>query len=223
MKERPIIFNGEMVRAILKGRKTQTRRVIPDNWWRCLDPDDDDDRGRAIPMCPYGTVGDRLWVRETWAEVHPLQAEGRYSQRGNAGIPGPPFVGYRVVYRADGEYPPIWFADSYPYRATKPRDDAARRLDPKGVEFGWAASTSMPRWASRITLEVTGIRVERVQDISDADIVAEGAPKNVCWPIGYSSQLVNWYRTLWDTINAKRGGWDENPWVWAISFKAVRG
>lgn len=214
MKERPIHFTGEMVKAILEGRKTQTRRVIRLPRW-AMPPNEDgefeiDDvfvngERREWPyaiarntgcfaaiQCPYGAIGDRLYVTETWQAI----CDGLWWHQ-------MPKVDRGVMN----------------WGVTNPIEPAFDLEPPR-----WVSGRFMPRWASRIMLEVVNVRVERVQDISDADIVAEGAPKNVCWPIGYSSQLVNWYRTLWDTINAKRGyGWDENPWVWAISFKAVRG
>lgn len=228
-KERPILFSGAMVRAILDGTKTQTRRVIKHN---IVVPNGTPyyaDKVGAVP-CPYGAPGDWLWVRETWADVHPLQAEGRYSQPGQAGIPGPPPVGYRTVYRADGEYPPIWHnrGEGHPYRVLSTTDDLALKHFPQGVEFGWEPSIHMPRWASRITLEITGVRVERVQDISEADAKAEGAP------IGYYERETldgleavptdrrGGFRALWDSINGQRGyGWQANPWVWVVEFRKV--
>lgn len=173
MKERPILFSAPMVRALLDGRKTQTRRVVK--------PQPTATREEAIRTygkggtfileagffgvrCPYGQLGDRLWVRETWGAC--------------AGSP---------VYRADDN-------------ATCP--DGGR----------WKPSIHMPRWASRITLEVTGVRVERLQDISEEDAIAEGVPEQRGDPWAF--------QCLWDSINGarERCSWAANPWVWAITF-----
>lgn len=170
-----------MVRAILDGRKTQTRRVIKpqphaaadafawvargkhSRWTAQKD-------GKAIGLwflCPYGGPGDRLWVRETWCEF--IDDQGR-----------------AVACAADG-----W--------AECPAEDDR-----------WRPSIFMPRWASRITLEITGVRVERIQDISEEDAQSEGVPI----PILFIS--------LWDEINGNRGyGWESNPWVWVVEFKRV--
>lgn len=166
MKERPIIFSGEMVRAILAGRKTQTRRVIK--------PQPVIQDGVAFfktgQRCPYGQIGDRMWVREAWIR--------------NSGVP---------AYRADD---PSWPGET-----------------PK-----WKPSIHMPRWASRITLEIVNVRVERLQDITVGDAWAEGCPNSDV------NVIPDWFIPLWAGINAARGnGWDDNPWVWAIEFKRVGG
>ena len=182
MNEKPILFNGEMVRAILGGRKTQTRRVVKDQGRvpTVLQSDGNRLLPKHVPdwftdYCPYGGHGDRLWVREThW------RAEG------------------------EGTGGKVRFLQ---YKATSPDDP------PLGDR--WRPSIHMPRWASRITLEVTGVRVERVQDISNEDVHAEGfAP----WGDKYLS-----FADLWDSINANRGyGWDANPWVWVVEFKVSK-
>lgn len=169
MKEKPILFSTAMVRAILDGRKTMTRRVC---------------KIQPIPIitgydltatltagCPYGKVDDRLWVRETW-------------------MPGDSAV-------------------KYYYRATKPE---------QGNYFKWHPSIFMPREASRITLEITNIKIERLQDISAMDIEREGTlTENT-----EISKVLDIWIELWDSINAKRGyGWETNPWVWCISFKKI--
>jgi hypothetical protein len=186
MKERPILFSGPMVQAILDGRKTQTRRVVkpqPEYWEQTggyhYPLDKKPYRGAPVGRvrsideyrCPYGQPGDRLWVRETWHQ----------------------YAGGEVIYRAD--YGP----ESYQAGAK-----------------GWRPSIFMPRWASRITLEITGVRVERVQDISADDARAEGVSAPDVLPRSK-------FATLWDSINAKRGyGWDMNPWCWCVEFKAVQ-
>ena len=211
MKEHPILFSGPLVRAILSGEKTQTRRLV---------------RGRALEMierdshellpCPYGYEKDRLWVRETWG----------YDQDG-------PHTSL-VLFRAD-------------------RDDLGIR---------WRPSIHMPRWASRISLEVTEVRVQRIQDITEEHARAEGLPRNwtdgepgwnpnehgyltpagcyadesgddspECWvwwkgrrEIGVVYTAREALQLWWDHINGERAGgsWEANPWVWAVSFKRVR-
>jgi hypothetical protein len=173
MKERPILFSGPMVRAILDGRKTQTRRVVKLRNDSCGDPIMPNDP--RMP-CPFGGPGDRLWVKET----HGPSAGG-------------------MVYRADGG-----------------------TACPDGGK--WRPSIFMPRWASRITLEVTGVRVERLQDISQADAMAEGVTQGVYRGLTGSivatceDQVVEGYRELWQSINGP-GSWDANPWVWVVEFK----
>jgi len=179
MKERPILFSGPMVRAVLSGAKTQTRRVIKPQppadgsakeWTWAIDSDApspalgwrDDAIGACAAVCPYGQPGDLLWVRETWC-------------------PRPEGYGYRA-------------------------DD-----DPTNQPRKWGPSIFMPRAASRLTLRLTEVRVERVQDISQADAVAEGTQGKASFAL------------LWDALNAKRGyGWASNPFVWVLSFEVVR-
>lgn len=176
MTDRPILFSAPMVRAILDGRKTQTRRRI-----RCqsdLDFDDgwplaEDECGIwARISCPYGQRGDRLWVRETWAKI----PEGE------------------IVFRATD---PAW--------------------DDEKTGLSWKPSSHMPRAFSRITLEITDIRVERLQDISRGDAMAEGCPFANMADCPDPRQ---WYADLWEQINGA-GSWDANPWVWVIGFKRV--
>ena len=223
MNDYPIIFNGEMVRAVLDGRKTQTRRVInpqpalrdikygagtygsvtylngkPGNlWWhygdRCEWRDEAVMRqSMASTYSRYGVPGDRLWVRETWGiGTRPDPFEGWYDG---------------LEYRADEAY--LDDVDLLPcYRTDFPED-----FDDDKWRGQWRPSVHMPRWASRITLEVTDVHVERVQDISTKDVRAEGIQSDT-----YAGQA---FMELWDSIYAKRGyGWDVNPWVWVIEFK----
>ncbi len=201
MKSRPILFSAPMVRALLAGTKTQTRRSLRDGTW--LDPKEGVIRmcsvgngvtGFQSVACPYGQPGDQLWVRETWA--HHVQAQS--AERDEDG----PFV-----YAADG-----------------PQALQAR------LASKWTPGIHMFRWASRITLELTDVRVERLQDISEADALAEGVtPK---WEPGCSGRLMeafngfsfrpaaSAYADLWEQINGP-GSWDANPFVWALSFKRV--
>ena len=182
IKERPILFSGPMVRAILEGRKTQTRRIVKDgiplgNW------------NETLNKCPYGKPGERLWVRETWAPVT---------------------IGY--AYKADGVYieeSPVW---------------------------KWKPSIHMPRVASRILLEITDIRVECLQEISEEDAKAEGLRRFAKFGVeewgGVEAhpQVKNhfrWYdkpieafKQLWEHING-RESWKQNPWVWVVEFKMI--
>ncbi len=206
-KERPIIFNTEMVKAILDGRKTQTRRVIkiPEYGRIKLGTLINDDSSVSICYdlsgcadwkslkCPYGKIGDRLWVRETWA-----------------------VMGDNIIrYKADGK---DYFFNAMP-----------KKIENTLYKHGsnWRPSIFMPYLASRINLEIIDIRVERMQDISWDDLVAEGYPMENCInrpSIKYAtmSALLEWFIPLWNSINAKRGyGW-VNSWVWAVTFKVLK-
>lgn len=212
-RERPILFSGPMVRAILDGRKTQTRRIVkpqpevqPNGVWRW-------DTGRKSGLMglagnhwrpeamalgsPHGHAGDRLWVREAFSGPWELRSM-------------PPALWL-------GHMPPIWFwADGDPTWGdwTRPKP-----------------SIHMPRWASRITLEITGVRVERLQDISEEDALSEGVAEYpdgfhwepnpepaVCRLIGRTAQKA--FFGLWEEING-RDSFDANPFVWVIEFKQV--
>lgn len=201
MKERPVIFNGEMVRAILDGRKTQTRRAL--NWKRqpyteMAERDDgslwpwaeDGERGGDIWFpCPFGEVGDRLWVREAYqGPLFNFDQMETYLED-TSKFERPEFC----EYRADGGRTPEYYD----------ADDNLRH--------GWKPSIHMPRWASRITLEITGVRVERLQDISEADAIAEGGTK-------YFN--IDWFGPLWASIYGV-DSWNANPWVWVIEFRRV--
>lgn len=244
MRERPILFSSAMVRAILDGRKTMTRRVVKPQphgdspgvyadlynhgpEWAFWLPDNRMTETRTWP-CPYGVPGNRLWVRETWQDAHPCAVQpGRYSQEGRAGIPGPPLVMYRTIYRASGGDPlPVWHPRKAgaPFRTSDPSeaDPVWLKLYPNGSECGWTPSIRMPRWASRLTLEVTAIRVERLQAITDEDAHKEGCiatcrPGEDLYTAGMN------FARLWDSINGKRPGcaWGDDPWVWVVEFKRI--
>lgn len=214
MKERPILMSAPMVRAILAGTKTQTRRSVkpqpdwtePATVWSHGDGhsgpgwyasnEDYPEEGALHYRCPYGQTGDRLWVRETWMD---LQGTGVERVTGDRS---------RYAYAADT--PPGSYGDE------------ARK------DFGlkWSPSMFMPRRASRITLEITGVSVERLQDISEADAAAEGAPPShpsidrISREFGYADFPRSWYAQLWEQINGP-DSWDANPWVWVINFKRV--
>ena len=172
MKERPILFSGPMVRALLDGSKTQTRRVIKPRHLAFFNQNAaamlNDWNERPLP---YGKPGDRLWVRETWHDA----SSSLHSC---------------ALYRADG-------------------------IDLHWDK--WTPSIHMPRWASRITLEITSVRVERLQDISEADAQAEGITSAECLEC---DGFVNAFSKLWEQINGP-GSWDANPWVWAIEFRRL--
>ncbi|CAI1761359.1 ASCH domain-containing protein [Serratia proteamaculans] len=220
MKERPVIFNGEMVRTILYGRKTQTRRVIAnvgaDN---CIPLQKQTKTKDGIythvmdaPMyglCPFGQVGDRLWVRETWGVVsHDFDSDGWMIDW----VPDRPATpieemsfgnGYytgHAIYAADGSF--TWGDD-----------------DGHGERSCWKPSIHMPRAACRILLEIIAVRVERLNDISENDAKAEGAPTELCL-IGEKHFLG--FRTLWKSIYGEEN-WSANPWVWVIEFRRVGG
>lgn len=225
MKEKPIIFSGPMVRAILDGRKSQTRRIInPDTW----NPASSEFSGRFRlgaysdkvglqayfehidtgnwfgTKCPYDQPGGRIWVKENFAVQPELWAESHLLQ------------------------PIHYLADS----------------DPREIEdYAVKSSRFMPRWASRITLEITGIRVERLQDISEQDAIAEGIEcRNVIvgsnCDSGYQYEVwedryfydgcqdeilessTDAYESLWNKLNGP-GSWDKNPWVWVIEFRRI--
>lgn len=207
MRERPILFNGDMVRAILEGRKTVTRRLVDPqppvgHQWHgwIVESSNRKDEGKASwaacegslahdahrVHCPFGRPGDRLWVRETFVG----------GQNGTA----------------------------IRYRATEPDWPAGQ-----GTHWPWRPSIHMPRWASRILLEVTAVRVERLQDITEEQAQAEGADPihldgltasditalDLEWA-DPATPYRNGFRRLWESLG---GDWDANPWVWVIEFK----
>lgn len=256
MKERPIHFSAEMVLALLAGRKTQTRRVVvpgnstvlgypvshskrywPHLWFQHARPhrknvilammvgkplsevgddvhlsvpfqhpedpvEDDIDDMPQYRVRPIWEPGDRLWVKET------VRVLGR--ERGDKWE-------CCVEYRADHENR----LPETPEEFRLCRELWERRLN------RWTTPRFMPRWASRITLEVTDVRVQRVQEISEDDAVAEGMDGRYCWAgaarcDGSGDLVINQFWSRWDSLNAKRGfGWDANPWVWIIDFKRV--
>lgn len=212
MKERPILFSAPMVRAILDGTKTQTRRVVKQqpiydgrfagNWK--LVGKNGHEAATCSPLvaelCPYGQLGDRFWVREAW------KAHSTFDHLAPRDIP----------------YSHVWYMADDGYKA----------------ESRFRQSMFMPRWASRITLEITGVRVERLQDISEADAIAEGVESFTYQGITtYRNYALSdeWaevspmlespiesYRTLWESINGPES-WAANPWVWVVEFKQLEG
>lgn len=207
MTDRPILFSGPMVRALLDGSKTQTRRVVSQ---RHL-PQIDLSRGAVVanwskPM-PYGQPGDRLWVRETF------YAFGRWETRYSA-KKGRDEWHFIDMTAECGNW--------YFYDATSQPD--AEKFRRSSITPMWwkRPAIFMPRWASRITLEITGVRVERLHEISAADAMAEGMESyalngkpSVTGKLNLPSE---YYRYLWETINGA-GSWDANPWVWVVEFR----
>lgn len=231
MRERPILFSGPMVRAILAGTKTQTRRVsLIDDFetnshadgmttWRvnfskavkgvlgsysgthCSEAEAQ--RIIASQFCPYGSVGERLWVRETHAIVP------RTAYRCSDGV--------QQVLRPDDDHDAAIFREGWERSAG-------------GIR--WRPSIHMPRWASRIRLEITDVRVQRLQEISEDDCAAEGVleidgqlPNEAIYEMARRQRttfedLRPSFGALWESINGA-GCWDANPWVWAISFQRV--
>lgn len=215
VKERPMLFSAPMVRALLDGSKTQTRRALKvqmvygdvcgmfSSWYLpnkagtggTLWPNGKED---IISMCPHGQPGDRIWVRETWRGVVTINPPECAPEYGVA------------RYVPDREH-----CKRVEYAATQDRDDEP-----------WRPSIHMPRWASRIQLEIVAVRVERLNACSDVDAVAEGIGLN---PSAIGMKLTNppgesmaiaMYRALWDSINGA-GSWAANPWVWVVEFKRV--
>ncbi len=255
-KERPILFSGAMVLALLEGRKTQTRRIIsnmpvepvvnchskhtakhtppyfdsyrngprsaanPDRisanwcWWQV-------DNRQCLPTirCPYGAPGDRLWVRETWATS--IYCDDRKPSQMEK--PGRGY-GWPVWYAADG--------------AVNTRGHGSLSGGPGFTTKGKnRVSIFMPRWASRITLEVLRVRVERVQAISEADALAEGVKSvwcndggetpgrplyftDVTRPTAGHATAAAAYQELWEAINGAES-WEKNPWVWVVEFRVL--
>ncbi|MFW4678914.1 hypothetical protein ACOAPW_30805 [Pseudomonas aeruginosa] len=189
-RERPILFNDQMVRAILDGRKTVTRRIVkpqpslptthwwPSNGrgpqWMADGPSEATGGTRQTwgwKECPFGKPGDRLWVRETFADI-----------------------GCRLTYRAD-------------------LYDGAHCMVKK-----WIPSIHMPRSASRVLLEITAVRVERLQDITPNQCIAEGAWREKDKELGRGQEAIAAFADLWRSTG---GDWDANPWVWIVEFKRV--
>lgn len=224
------MFSGPMVRAILEGTKTQTRRIvrgagnagcvswdggaqqsgcrIEDGWTDAalaifFEGATPHSRGVTIARNPYGPPGDRLWVRETFAYVDGMFGNERED---------PTHVGYRADLAA---------------HVHDDSNGGGVKLDTFSLNWEhpsirWRPSIYMPRWASRITLEVTSVRVERLQAINPTDAIAEGVfsdgdyatTPDLPYPVAT-------YAKLWDSINGKRAAWASNPWVWVVEFQRV--
>lgn len=201
IKERPILFSGPMVRAILNGRKTQTRRVVkPQDYIEAWENGAVMTKNGWIPELdnPYGQPGDRLWVREK-----------------------------HKIWLPDGG--PEWsciYDDGQSADGLATWDEGDQYLSPEDAGLHvlpkrWRPSIYMPRWASRITLEITGVRVERLNEISEDDARAEGMPTGQVHPEMYDSLYSrDRFIETWESINGPES-WDENPWVWVVEFQRI--
>ena len=205
MKERPILFSAPMVRALLAGTKTQMRRIVKARDLEWVDVHQGLREPDNAERCPHGQPGDRLWVQEAW------RAELTWNTTKPSGIPDEAALWYEA--------------------------DDQQRNNGRGTKFKGKLRSSihMPRAASRITLEITSVRVERLQDISEADAKAEGIFPHVRggwhWLKHDSSNPNDWnqfgyktaalaFQALWESINGP-DSWDANPWVWVVEFKAI--
>lgn len=204
--ERPILFSDPMVRAILAGTKTQTRRVVKGEALTWLSPHvgftPEFVASKENGLCPYGQPGDRLYVKERHAFLDVTKSALSQFPLEGGGF-GPDVWNLCVEYSDGTEN------DAISVEGAKPKQTRERG------ETRWRPSIHMPRWASRITLEITGIRVERLWEISLADVQAEGCPFRP-----KTSEAEGWYRQLWEQINGP-GSWDANPWVWVVEFRRV--
>jgi hypothetical protein len=218
MKRYPFTFTDAMIRAIRDGRKTQDRRVIGgyDGTWS-IEADDDgafwpgggDEMGdwQKFPS-PFGSPGDRFWLPECFVSGWPVDA-GDIQQYDELGNQLPEHVWYRAT-QVDGE----WVSDRGAVMAEWCDDDGSM-----SHRIPWRSSTSMPRRHSRTIVEIVSIRVERVQDISINDAIAEGVWLDPPDAHGFRSEVRQAFRELWD----ERNTWDENPWVWVPTFRLVEG
>ncbi|ELJ2757306.1 hypothetical protein QOO85_004736, partial [Salmonella enterica subsp. enterica] len=205
-------FNAEMVRAILDGKKTQTRRPIKWKQTRFTEIAERDDgslwpwaedceRGGDIWFaCPFGEVGDRIWVRETWQVIHDHIDESSH-------------VEYRTYAPSiPKEKDRYWHAVYAEHFGDESREDRG---------FPWRPAIHMPRWASRITLEITDVRVERLRGLSEEDAKSEGIIPSAGGVLPGWEYRIN-FRDLWMDIYGT-DNWEANPWVWVIEFKRVEG
>jgi hypothetical protein len=208
VKERPILFSGPMVLALLDGRKTQTRRLVGARGFHAFEGDEDNDGWPLAPVertgclarlpATYGAPGDRLWVRETWYDNAPSMTLQERTREPDGSIRG---VEYRATHDCAS------FEDGCPCNP-----------DGDGKRSEWRPSIFMPRWASRLTLEVTSVRVEPLQSISERDACAEGMGS----PLTRDCKTPK-FAALWDAINGERAPWASNPWVWVIEFRRLAG
>ena len=234
MSEKPIGFNNKMVRDVLSGSKTQTRRVITtlkgfgkisnmeysnvpgyccdfrdkQKRWNSLT------RGELLARCPYGSKNDKLWVREAW-RIGALSSHSEFA----------------IDYRADNHCRLEWLKCPDPTMfarlekqsifdvhksGLKPDADGKVRWKPSESPCRWRRSIFMPRLAFRIQLRVLNVRVERVQEITEVDAMGEG--------VKLSGNVLNKFQDLWNSINEKRGfGWNANPLVWVVEFERING
>lgn len=220
LNSKPILFSAEMVRAILEGRKTQTRRIVKPQpakntqaFWHCVkstdkskvglwSPKSGTDAGNAVPTgkevrCPYGSVGDFLWVRESWRPIFVSKSVACIQYRSNMQV-----IRHQINQEISSALESI-------------ESQCNERVDKSGPK--WRPSIHMPRWASRITLEIKSIKIERLRDISEEDAKAEGVNK-----IGTSDSESS-YRTgfTYKWIDIHGIGFDPDTWVWVIGFEVM--
>lgn len=231
---KPIIMGAESVRAILDGRKTMTRRVVNpkykqdefgfnvctnketgEQWVEKADEDGGDfEDGTRIVLCPYGKVGDRLWVREEW-KPGAWSNDGRVAidYRASPELTHTPWI--CMEDQADN-YIPRWLNEISEIGLI-PNQDGRYEWEPGKSPFKWKRAMYMPRFASRIILEITDIRVERVQDITEEDALKEGFHN-----YGTDVDTLDAFCEVWQKLNAKRGyPWESNPLVWCLEFKKI--
>lgn len=264
MKERPILFSAPMVRAILAGTKTQTRRAVKPvgndeaivmldhgKGWCPYRSNDGEGSFHTVKRggeyyleqtpveCPYGKPGDRLWVRETWRIGAWNENDGTLCIDYRDG-PRKEWIDIPEIADPDGDvFRRYWeqSSDDAERAGLKCDEEGKYTWEPGQSPCRWRPSIHMPRWASRITLEIVNVRVERLQDISEADAISEGI--TTIWPDGpradggpnhytikvdycsYNAPTATGvYAMLWDVINGP-GSWAANPWVWVVEFRRV--
>ncbi len=192
MKTHPILFSGEMVRALLDGRKTQTRRVF----------------------LVTGPLGDKSAVTSPDEEIMQFD-DGTFHYRSTGGLSGP----YPCPYGQPGDL--LWVRETFFDWGVGSNRIQYKTETSKVDEVPWSPSIHMPRWASRLTLKITDVRVERLQGISREDVLAEGIQVATA-DVASLGEFHACYRGLWNSLNAKRGySWETNPWVWALTFKPI--
>lgn len=240
MNAHPILMSGDMVRTLLAGTKTQHRCLMkpqPDGrievivpnpvrgwpWWDQLWRSEDGQQAKWL-RCPYGSPSDLLWVRETWRIGAWAEDDGSFA----------------VDYKADNFARREWLTDPDDHsgdkfndewmklcqqladRGVRPGADGRYRWKPGESPLPWRSPVAMPRWASRLTLRITEVRVQRVQEISEGDAMAEGVPFTAL-PQGQTPDTLHraQFADLWDSIHGP-DSWDANPWVWALTFQVIR-
>jgi hypothetical protein len=231
-KERPILFSAPMIRAILAGSKTQTRQIVEPRFsshlWSVRYPVPGESEAACqfyhgsdntpLCVCPYGGPGERLWVRESWGFANACPS-------GDQVVEPRPFV--QIGYKAD-EYitDPIVQSEEL---VEKVYAEVLAEMKKAGVDgedprvCRWRSARYLPRWASRLLLEVVSVRVERLQEITEEDAKAEGVVRSVSmWSGEPNGTYREKFSYSWDRINGKASPWADNPWVWVVGFKRVQ-
>jgi len=217
MKEKGILFTPENIRSIMSGRKTQTRRILKGSLEfkgpynpKYLEAHKDSPGWKKI--CPYGEPGDRLYVKEGF------------------GIGGARLIDPTVNYRADGGQKPLIGHASPDTWSIAGNRHEVNDADLLAVKDGWISALFMPKWAARTWLKLTDVRIERLQDISEEDALAEGPGGGAKYLGCYDQTSTYWklpapianFGRLWDEINGKTHPWSSNPWVWVLDFRRVK-